>query len=98
MDMIQRALTIKPDSGPIIDSLGWVYFKKGLYDKALDSLEKAFSIDSSDPTIAEHLGDVYLKKNEYQRSLEMYQKALSLKHQESDKILKKIKEVQRFLE
>jgi len=98
MDMIQRALKIKPDSGPIIDSLGWVYYRKGLYDEALNSLEKAFSLDSSDPTIAEHLGDVYLKKNNYQRSLEMYQKALSLKHQESDKILKKIKEVQKFLE
>jgi len=98
LDMIQRALKIKPDSGPIIDSLGWIYYRKGLYDEALTSLEKAFSLDSSDPTIAEHLGDVYLKKNYYQQSLEMYQKALSLKHQESEKILKKIKEVQKILE
>jgi tetratricopeptide (TPR) repeat protein len=98
LDMVQRALKLSPDSGYIIDSLGWVYYRKGLYDEALDSLEKAFSIKSDDPTIAEHLGDVYLKKNEYQRSLEMYQKALSLKHQESDKILEKIKEVRKFLQ
>lgn len=98
LDMIERALKIEPDSGYIIDSLGWVYYRKGLYDKALDYLEKAFSIESKDPAIAEHLGDVYLKKNEYQRSLEMYQKALSLEHKESEKILEKIKEVQKFLE
>lgn len=98
MNLIKRALEINPDSGYIIDSLGWVYYRKGLYDEALDSLERAFSINSNDPTIAEHLGDVYLKKEEYQRSLEMYQKALSLKHQEADKILKKIEEVQKFLD
>jgi tetratricopeptide (TPR) repeat protein len=89
---------MKPESGYIIDSLGWVYYRRGLYDEALNSLEKAFSLIPEDPTIAEHLGDVYLKKNDYQRSLEMYQKALSLKHQETDKILEKIKEVQKFLE
>lgn len=98
MVLVQRALKMKPDSGFIIDSLGWVYYRKGLYDEALNSLEKAFSLISNDPTIAEHLGDAYLKKNEYQRSLEMYQKALSLKHQENDKILEKIKEVQKYLE
>lgn len=98
LDMIQKALKISPDSGYIIDSLGWVYYRKGLYDEALSSLEKAFSMKSDDPTIAEHLGDVYLKKNEYQRSIEMYQKALSLKHQESDKILDKIKAVRKILE
>lgn len=98
LDMIQRALEINPDSGAITDSLGWVYFKKGLYDEAMNSLEKAFSLSSDDPTIAEHLGDVYLKKNKYQQSLEMYEKALSLKHQESYKILEKIKEVQRLIE
>lgn len=98
LDMIQRALKISPDSGYIIDSLGWVYYRKGQYDKALDSLEKAFSLKSDDPTIAEHLGDVYFKKNEYQRSIEMYEKALSLEHQEADKILEKIREVQKHLE
>jgi len=98
LDLIQKALKIKPDSGFIIDSLGWVYYRKGLYDDALSSLQKAFSLKSDDPTIAEHLGDVYLKKNEYQHSLEMYQKALSLKHEENEKLLDKIKEVKKYLE
>jgi tetratricopeptide (TPR) repeat protein len=98
LDMIQKAIKIKPDSGFIIDSLGWVYYRKGLYDDALSSLQKAFSLKSDDPTIAEHLGDAYFKKSEYQHSLEMYQKALSLKHEENEKLLDKIKEVKKFLE
>jgi len=98
MDLILKALKIKPNSGFIIDSLGWVYYQKGLYDEATESLEKAFSLISDDPTIAEHLGDVYLKKSQYERSLEMYQKALILDTQYTDRILKKIEDVKKFLE
>jgi len=67
MDLIQKALKIKPNSGYIIDSLGWIFFQKGLYDEAVTSLEKAFSIIPDDPIITEHLGDVYFKKKEYKR-------------------------------
>ncbi|MBW1888104.1 MAG: tetratricopeptide repeat protein, partial [Deltaproteobacteria bacterium] len=95
--MIEKALKIKPDSGYIIDSLGWVYYQKELYDKALDSLEKAVSLTPNDPTITEHLGDVYFKKREYRKALEMYQKALSLKHPQEEKIKEKIDEVKKLL-
>jgi len=95
--MIQKAMKIKPNSGYIIDSLGWVYYQKGQYDDALNSLEKAFALIPHDPTIAEHLGDVYLIKKDYPKSIEMYKKALSLKHHQEDKIKDKIKEVNELL-
>ena len=97
MDLIQKALKIKPESGYIIDSLGWVYYQKGMYEKALSSLEKASSLTPTDPTIREHLGDVYFKQKEYKKSLEMYQKALTLKHPHEEKVKKKIEEVKKFL-
>jgi tetratricopeptide (TPR) repeat protein len=90
MVMIQKALEVKPDSGYIIDSLGWVYFQKGLYEEALKYLEKAASLVPNDPTILEHLGDVYLKKGMYAKSLEMYEKALTFDHPEENKIKEKI--------
>lgn len=95
--LIEKALKIKPDSGYIVDSLGWVYYQKGLYDKALDSLEKAVSLTPNDPAITEHLGDVYFKKREYRKALEMYQKALALKHPQEEKIKEKIDEVKKLL-
>jgi tetratricopeptide (TPR) repeat protein len=97
-EMIERAIELKPDSGYIIDSLGWVFYQKGLYDKALVSLNKAFSLIPTDPTIAEHLGDTYFKIEEYDKSLEMYNKAIQLKHPKGEAILKKIEEVKKFLE
>ena len=95
--LIQKALKIKPNSGYIIDSLGWVYYQQGFYDKALSSLEKAASLTPNDPTIAEHLGDTYFKKKRYKESLEMYNKSLSLKNPDEKKLKEKINEVKKIL-
>lgn len=97
MELIQRALKLKPESGYIIDSLGWVHFRKGLYDEALRYLEKAAELTPEDPTINEHLGDVYFKKKDFKKALKSYKKALSLKHPEEKKIKQKIIEVELLL-
>ena len=36
-----RALEVSPDDGFFIDSLGWVYYQKGEYTKAVEQLERA---------------------------------------------------------
>ena len=59
--LVREALRAKPDSGHIIDSLGWVYYKKGQYDKAVAELERAHRIMPQDGTVAEHLGDAYFQ-------------------------------------
>ena len=64
--MIKKALSKKPDDGAIIDSLGWVYYKKGNYQLALTELLKANQLVPDDPTIAEHIGDTYVSLKEYQ--------------------------------
>jgi len=97
MDLIQRALKVKPDSGYIIDSLGWVYYQKGLYEEALKYLLEAAKLVPNDPTIIEHLGDVYFKKRMYEKSLEEYEKALTLNHPQSDKVKEKIQQLKKLL-
>ena len=76
--LIKKALKLKPEDGYIKDSLGWVYFKKGLIDKAISILEKAVLLAPKDSTIAEHLGDAYLKNNEYAHARQLFEKALEL--------------------
>ncbi|MFZ7112086.1 MAG: tetratricopeptide repeat protein [Desulfatiglandales bacterium] len=95
--LIERALRVKPDSGYIVDSLGWVFYQKGRYDEAVKQLERAASLVPEDPTVAEHLGDVYSKKGRYEEGLEMYEKALSLTHPEPEKIRAKIEEIKKLL-
>src|SRR5258708_8576603 len=57
--LIRRALHIEPQDGFYVDSLGWVYYQKGDYKKAVEQLERAVNLTGSDSTITEHLGDAY---------------------------------------
>jgi tetratricopeptide (TPR) repeat protein len=60
-EMINRAFEIKPDDGYIADSVGWVHFKIGNYEDAIQYLETAVELLPYDATINDHLGDAYWK-------------------------------------
>ena len=81
--LIKEALKYKPNDGYITDSLGWVYYKKGDFEKALKYLQKAVDLVPDDPIMLEHLGDAYLKLNDKVNALKYYKK--SLQHREKDK-------------
>lgn len=55
--MVVKALQLSPDDPFIIDSMGWVLYRKGDNEGALTHLQRAFSI-RPDPEIAAHLGEV----------------------------------------
>jgi tetratricopeptide (TPR) repeat protein len=57
--MIERAVAAEPDSGYLVDSLGWVLYRLGRYDEALIHMEKAVELLPVDPVVNDHLGDVY---------------------------------------
>lgn len=85
LEYISKALELKPESGYIKDSLGWVYFKMGEYEKAKQELEQAVILEPDDPYIYEHLGDTYLALELPQEALNFYQRAKTL-HTDEDKI------------
>ena len=90
--LIKKALKLSPNKGYVIDSLGWVYYKKGRYDEAIELLNKAASLQSDDPAIMEHLGDVYVEKGDTLKALEYYVKGLSMFEHYSDEPDEKLKE------
>ncbi len=47
-----------PDNAAIIDSMGWVLFKQGEYEAALDYLARAYRL-YNDPEVIAHLIDTY---------------------------------------
>ena len=57
--MIEEAVAASPDSGYIVDSLGWVLYRLGRYDEAVDHMERAVELMAVDPVVNDHLGDVY---------------------------------------
>ena len=54
----KKALDILPESAACLDSLGWVYYKMGLYSESKKFLNRAMKADSSNPIIVEHLQEV----------------------------------------
>jgi tetratricopeptide (TPR) repeat protein len=59
LGMLETAADARPDSGAIIDSLGWVLFQLGRYEEAVGLLEAAAALEPVDPIVNDHLGDVY---------------------------------------
>jgi Flp pilus assembly protein TadD len=77
LDMIQRAVQQRPDSGYIIDSLGWAYFKLGNYESAVETLEQAAELTPSHPEVLEHLGDAYWRAGRQLEAVYQWNQALA---------------------
>lgn len=92
LELVHRALEIRPEDGYITDSLGWIYFKKQEYGKAVFYLEKAVELSEYETVIAAHLADAYLKTGQQKKAVSMYQKALDNARQDQEKEIREIKE------
>jgi len=75
---ILKANSLKPESGFIIDSLGWVYYRLGNFEQAAEELEHSVELVPDDPHIYQHLGDVYRSLNKNSDALKAYKKAYQL--------------------
>jgi tetratricopeptide (TPR) repeat protein len=56
-EYLQKALVLKPNDAAIMDSYGWLQFKKGQFESALSYLQRAYK-KNRDAEIAAHLGEV----------------------------------------
>ncbi len=78
-EMINRALELDPSNGAYLDSRGWLNFRKGKYNEALEDLLRAVqNLPKPDATVFEHVGDTYSKLNRITQALDFWQKALLL--------------------
>jgi tetratricopeptide (TPR) repeat protein len=93
LDMIERAVKESPDSGYIVDSLGWGYYKLGQYEKAVPNLERAAELMPIDPIVNDHLGDVYWMVGRKTEAKFQWRRALSFDPEadEIERIKKKLK-------
>ncbi len=71
-ELISKAHELAPEDPYILDSMGWVKFKQGNLDGALEYLEKAFKLDQ-DAEIAAHLGEVYWLKGDREKARDYWQ-------------------------
>ena len=73
---IQRALAMDPENGAILDSMGWVLFRLGEYELALDYLERAYrALEVTE--VEAHLIDVHWALGDRELALRMLDEALA---------------------
>lgn len=76
--LVRRALKSAPTSGAYLDSLGWIYFKQGKLDAAIENLELAIHYLPDTPEILLHLADAYLQKGLKEKALQTLEQAVRL--------------------
>lgn len=92
LEMIQTAVKASPDSGYIIDSLAWAYYRLGRYDEAVPEIEKAVELMPLDSVVNDHVGDIYWAVGRTREAEFQWKRALSLdpKPEEAERIRRKL--------
>lgn len=83
--LVRRALEKKPDDGYYLDSLAWVYYKRGDYTHALKVQQKAVAKEPKDATMQEHLGDILWKDGKVDQAKKAWSRAIGLSHDKKAK-------------
>lgn len=73
--LIERALALEPDDAAIMDSLGWVLYRRGEHQRALVELQRAAAL-LPDPEVAAHLGELLWVMGERERAKSIWGEAL----------------------
>ncbi|MHC4267692.1 MAG: tetratricopeptide repeat protein [Planctomycetota bacterium] len=83
ISLIEKAISIKPENGAYLDSLGWAYYKLAEEDDgeqimlALQKLIEASNY-AKDPEIMCHIGDVYYSLGIWEKAQGQWEMALKL--------------------
>lgn len=98
LSLIERAVAAEPNSGYIVDSLGWVLYRLGRYDEAIVHMERAAELMPVDPVVNDHLGDVLWAVGRFVEAEFQWKRALSFVDKDKPSIDVKPERIRRKLE
>lgn len=80
LELAETARFLKPNDPRILDTLGWIYFQRGNYQKALINLKKAKEMipPEAQAQVLYHLGETHLKLGAKKEALAELERALRL--------------------
>ena len=76
--MVKKAVDLNPQSGAMLDSLGWGYYRLGDYKAAVEKLEAAVVLAAGDPDVNNHLGDAYWRVGRLNEARFQWRRVLTL--------------------
>ena len=90
LNHIKKALSLDPNNGFFLDTLGWVEFKRENYTSSVFYLEKSIMILPRSSEVMDHLGDCYLKLGRTKEAVYEWKKAL--KYENNITVINSIKD------
>jgi tetratricopeptide (TPR) repeat protein len=87
---VERAYELKPNDPAVMDSMGWIHFRKGNYAEAENYLRKALNL-MDDAEIIGHLGELLWAQGNYEEARNLLREAMD-RHPEDSYIQKLIKQ------
>ena len=85
LTMLEKARSLRPYDGYIVDSVGWAYYQLGRYEDATKTLEAAVLLVPGDPTINDHLGDALWRAGRHIDARFQWNHALTFSDNDTDK-------------
>jgi len=76
--MLPKRLTIAPKNAAYLDTYGWIHFKLGHIEQAINYINNSVEIENSNAIVLEHLGDVFLASGKSTEAREYYRKAFEI--------------------
>ncbi len=93
INMSSIALKAEPYNPSYLDTYGWIQYRLGNYDLALEYLNKALTLGGSSAEVLEHLGEIYLKKGNSEKAKSVWNDALKM-YPENQTLIMKLKELE----
>jgi tetratricopeptide (TPR) repeat protein len=91
--LIEKALALNPSDYFILDSMGWLKYRRGQLSQALDYLKRAYAVQP-DPEIAAHLGEVLWQQGNREEAIKTWENALH-EHPDNEVLLNTSKKFQK---
>ena len=91
--LIEKALALSPGDYFVLDSMGWIKYRRGQLNQALDYLKRAYAVQA-DPEIAAHLGEVLWQQGKRDEAVKTWEEALH-DHPDNEVLLNTSKKFQK---
>ncbi len=90
LEMANTAIAAEPNNSSYLDTYGWIQYKLGNYETALEYIQKAIENGDGSYEVYEHLGEVYHKMGQKEKAMQAWNKSLELKP-DNEKLKERIK-------
>lgn len=90
--MIVDAYNQAPQDGNIADSLGWAFYRLGMYDQAVNYLERASELEPANVEIGDHLGDAYWMDGRKNEAVFQWKHSISIKDKSGELNAEEVKD------